>query len=209
MIEGLPTAAEIKAWASLEKTDENKAMVQSWSDVVRRARSYYNNAVGKEGQAQFITAEHTEKLLAVEKELRAVKKAFGITINLSELRVASTSTHKSEYLEGETFDMTGLVIELVYDDYSTEIADASKVKLKTTAALGRLTRYVVVTYGSEELRILVTVKEIEQPEEEEEEDEIVEDSSEEEKGCGSMVGGVSFVTLLAAGALLLKRKKEN
>ena len=209
LIEGLPTAAEIKAWASLEKTDENKAMVQSWSDVVRRARSYYNNAVGKEGQAQFITAEHTEKLLAAEKELRAVKKAFGITINLSELRVASTSTHKSEYLEGETFDMTGLVIELVYDDYSTEIADAAKVKLKTTAALGRLTRYVVVTYGSEELRILVTVKEIEQPEEEEEEDEIVEDSSEEEKGCGSMVGGVSFVTLLAAGALLLKRKKEN
>ena len=208
LIESLPTAAEIKAWASLDKTDENKAMVEGWSDVVKRARSYYNNAIGKESQAQFITADLSEKLLAVEKELRAVKKAFGIAISLSELRVASTSTHKSEYLEGETFDMNGLVVELVYDDYSTEIANAAQVKLKTTEQLSRLTRYVVVTYGGEELRILVTVKETEKTDDGANDSTV--DSTEDKKGCKSAVGcTMTAITLMAAGALVVKRKKEN
>ena len=103
--------------------------------------------------------------------------------------------------------MTGLVIELVYDDYSTEIANASQVQLKTTSALGRLTRYVVVTYGGEELRILVTVKSVETEEEEVPED--TDSSSDEEKGCKSAVGGVALTVMLAASALVLKRKKEN
>ena len=145
-------------------------------------------------------------MLAVEKELRTVKKYFGIAINLTELRVASTSTHKTEYNAGETFDMTGLVVELVYDDYSTEIANASQVKLKTTAALSKLTRYVVVTYGGEELRVAITVKEVETSTDDENED-----SSDEKKGCGSTVGGgiVLAVTLMAAGALCVKRKKQD
>jgi hypothetical protein len=209
LIESLPTAAEVKSWSILEKTAENKAMIQAWSDIVKQARSYYNNAMSKEGQAQFITKELSDKLSAVEQELRAVKKVFGIAIHLSELRVASTSTHKAEYLEGETFDMSGLVIELVYDDYSTEIAKTSQVQLKTTTPLSRLTRYVVVTYGGEELRILVTVKEVEKDEEETDEEEIV-DSSKEEKGCKSVVGGgIALTVLFAVGALTLKRKKEN
>ena len=147
-------------------------------------------------------------MLAVEKELREVKKAFGIAINLTELRVANTSTHKTEYLAGETFDMSGLVIELVYDDYSTEIANASQVKLKTTTALSKLTRYVVVTYNGQELRILVTVKEVEGDSAETPEDDSSV-SSEEEKGCGSFVGCGAVAMLFAAGALCLKRKKED
>ena len=218
LIESLPAAAEVKDWASLEKTDENKAMVQTWSETVKKARSYYNNAISKEGQAQFITQAHTEKLLAVEKELRAVKKAFGIVTKLSELRVASASTHKTEYLEGETFDMSGLIIELVYDDYSTEIADASKVTLKTTSALGRLTRYVVVTYGGEELRILVTVQQLGGEEEDSSEEDV---SSEEvesgtsadegKKGCGWIIGGciAAGVALGAAGVVFFLKYKKG
>ena len=225
LIESLPTAGEVNAWLSLERSEENKAMVEDWSEIVKRARSYYNNAIGKEGQAQFITPELSDKLLAVEKELRAVKKAFGIAINLSELRVASTSTHKTQYLEGDTFDMTGLVIELVYDDYSTEIADASKVTLKTTAALGRLTRYVVVTYGGEELRILVTVQALGGEEEEEEEEDSSEDSISSEEvesstpadvdegknGCGWIIGGciAAGVALGAAGVFFFLKYKKG
>ena len=61
--------------------------------------------------------------------------------------------------------MTGLVVEIVYDDYSTEIADSSKLVLKT-GALSKYDRYVVLTYptldanGNEtlkEFRISVTV----------------------------------------------------
>ena len=222
LIESLPEASEVNSWLALEKSEENKAMIQEWSELVKRARSYYNNAIGKEGQAQFITAELSAKLLAVEKELRTVKKAFGIAINLSELRVASTSTHKTQYLEGETFDMTGLVIELVYDDYSTEIANPSQVTLKTTSALGRLTRYVVVTYGGEELRILVTVQEIGGDDEEEEEDSSEEEVSSEEvesttstddekKGCGWIVGGciAAGVAMGAAGVFFFLKYKKG
>ena len=209
LIEGLPTAAEVKSWKALDKTDENKAMVQEVSNLVKRARSLYNNAIAKADQSQFITADISEKLLAVEKELRDVKQAFGIAIKLTELRVASTSTHKTEYLAGETFDMSGLVIELVYDDYSTEIANASQVKLKTTEALGKLTRYVVVTYNGQELRILVTVKEAEGDSSETPEDD-GDVSSDEEKGCGSVVGcGMAVTLFVAAGALCMKRKKED
>ena len=194
LIESLPTAAEIQAWAALEKTAENKAMVQAWSETVKKARSYYNNATGNAGQAQFITSALTEKLFAVEAEMRAVKKAFGIETKLNELRVASTSTHKTTYMEGDVFDMSGLVLELVYDDYSTEIANPSQVKLKTTTGLSRLTRYVVVTYNGKELRILVTVKENASVEEDVEEEEVVDSTVEEstsseaqttKKGCGS------------------------
>ena len=208
LIESLPTAAEVKAWKQLAKTEENKATVVAASYLVKRTRSLYNNAIGNAEQSVFITAELSEKLLAVEKELREVKKAFGIAINLTELRVAANSTHKTQYLAGETFDMTGLVIELVYDDYSTEIANPSQVTLKTTTALGKLTRYVVVTYKGEELRILVTVKAVE---DDSTEDNVTDkdSSGEGEKGCRSTVGGAAMLALFAVGALCFKRKQQN
>jgi len=210
LIDSMPEASEVKTWKQWEKTDENKAIVTALSEQVKTARLYYNNANSKAGQSEFITKAQTEKLLAVEKELRDVKKYFGIAINLSELRVAATSTHKAEYLAGETFDMNGLVVELIYDDYSTEIADASQVTLKTTSVLSKLTRYVVVTYKGEELRVAVTVKDNGATDDKENVDG---DSSSEENegGCGSSIGalGVMTMTLLAAGAVCVKRRKEN
>jgi hypothetical protein len=214
LIESLPEAEEVKAWLDLAKTEENKAMVQKWSDTVKTTRSYYNNAVGNKEQSQFITAELSEKLLAVETELRAVKKAFGIAIKLAELRVASTSTHKTEYMAGETFDMTGLVIELVYDDYSTEIANPAQVTLKTTTELSRLTRYVEVSYSGKTLRILVTVKEVESSDEEtseEPEENLPADTEETDYGWLIGVGIAAGVVLCAAAGayfFLLKGKKK-
>ena len=165
LITEMESAEEVKGWLQLENTEENKAIIEAFSVKVKAARQYYNNATQKEGQAQFVSAEMGEKLLAVEAALREVKAHFGIVSLISDIRTTSASTHKTSYLVGETFDMTGLVVEIVYDDYSTEIADSSKLVLKT-GALSKYDRYVVLTYptldanGNEtlkEFRISVTV----------------------------------------------------
>jgi MYXO-CTERM domain-containing protein len=80
--------------------------------------------------------------------------------------------------------------------------------LKTTTALGKLTRYVVVTYKGEELRILVMVKAVE---DDSTEDNVTDkdSSGEGEKGCRSTVGGAAMLALLAVGALCFKRKQQN
>lgn len=162
----LPSAAEVESWTQLAVTEENKAMVMRVSDNVKTARQYYNNAMKKDGQQQFISDELAEKLTAVESKLRAVKAHFGIVSKISSVSAAESSTHRTEYTVGETFDMTGLVVEIVYDDYSTEIAGESQLTL-VTGALGKYDRYVVVRYNAtdvngeaieEEVRIMVTVK---------------------------------------------------
>ena len=114
-----------------------------------------------------ITEELENTLLAVEKDMRVVKQYFNIPIHISSLEVDVSSTHKSQYLVGETFDMTGLVVLIVYDDYSTEFADMSKVTLELTRGLSKYDRYVTVSYEGteEELRVAVTVMEEEEDDE--------------------------------------------
>ena len=166
LITEMESAAEVKAWLQLDKTPDNKALVEAFALKVKAARQYYNNATQKEGQAQFVTAEMGEKLLAVEAALREVKAHFGIVSLISDIHPTSDSTHKTAYLVGETFDLSGLIVEIVYDDYSTEIADSSKLVLKTTGALSKYDRYVILTYPTldangnattKEFRISITV----------------------------------------------------
>ena len=216
IIDGLPEASEINAWLSWDKTDANKLTVEEISETVKRARLYFNNASSKAEQKAFISAEQESKLLAVEKALRSVKEYFGIAINLVELRVAETSSHKSEYVAGEKFDMTGLVIELVYDDYSTEIASGSQLKLDTTKALTKLTKYVVVRCNGETVRVQVTVKEGAADTDKDNSDSTVTDT-EEKPGINREVllyvaigvGGATVVTVLIVIIVsCCKRKKK-
>jgi hypothetical protein len=145
--------------------------------------------------------------------------------------VANNSAHKFEYLEGETFDMTGLVIEMIYDDYSVDVADASQLSLKTTNALSSLTRYVVVSCNGKDVRVSVTVNKVEgeNPDlgggednndssdstdssvDSSTDSSVVDESSSEKDGCGSVVGGgiVVMAALLAMGVVVLKSKKQD
>ena len=217
IIDGLPATAEINAWTQLEKTPENIKMVEEISEIVKTARLYLNNAKSREGQMDFITSAREKILENVESALRKVKNYFDIKVNLTELRVSSASTHKSEYMEGETFDMSGLVIEMIYDDYSVQTASASQLTLKTTTELSSLTRYVVVSCGGKDVRVSVTVKKTatEKPDDNEQPDDSTStpdsSTSEGKKGCGSVIGGgiAAMTILLAAGAVCLKGKKEN
>ncbi len=157
MIKEMPEASEIAAWAALAKTEENKAMVEAFAATMKTARLYYNNAVEKVGQIPFIEKEVEDKMFAIEKALRDVKAAFEIPFVVSELRVAEDSTHKKEYVEGERFEMEGLSLIVVYDDYSTETASVDKFQLLTTGELYDYRKYVEVGYEGTNIKVRVPI----------------------------------------------------
>ena len=157
-IEDLPMAEEVEAWTEWENTEENVAKIVAFSDELRITRVYYNNAMQKAEQAVYITEEYTEKLLSVEGALRAVKAHFGIKVSIDHLEVEGSSTHKTQYKIGETFDLTGLVVLIVYDDFSNEIADPSEITLVTSDPLGKYDRFVEIEVRGVTFRVDVSVK---------------------------------------------------
>ncbi|MBO4940107.1 MAG: leucine-rich repeat protein [Clostridia bacterium] len=154
-----PTPANVAEWMNLPITDENKAMVAAFAEEVKTYRLYYNNVNKNAAQAQFVTQEQTDKLLGIETQMRNVKARFGIVSKISDLKLAPTSAHKNVYKIGSTFDMTGLVMTVVYDDYSTETVDANKLTLETTEELTAYDRYVMVSYEGKSAQVLITVNE--------------------------------------------------
>ncbi len=143
LITNAPDAAAIDAWTAYDATVAQNVIT---------ARIYYNNVMLDAAQAAYVTEETTAKLLAVESALRAAKARFGIPVSISSLRLSADSTHKTQYVVGETFDMTGVVVIVVYDDYSTEVASFDELTLLTTKPLSKLTQYVEVSCRGKVLR---------------------------------------------------------
>ncbi|MBQ9713972.1 MAG: leucine-rich repeat protein [Clostridia bacterium] len=239
MIESMYNAEEISTWMNWEVNAENKALVEAFSQTVKQTRLLYNNAMKIETQIPFITEEYADKLLAVETALRDVKAKFGVIVKVSEIKLSGESTHKTEYKVGESFDMTGLVIIVVYDDYSTDVLQEDDVTLVTTK-LTKYTKYVEVSYEGKKTRIPITIVTEEKPVE----PEIPDDSSEEEssaeeessietessesrldsssvsleeetagggkKGCGGAISGIACgILALGVCGIALYKKKEN
>ncbi len=150
----------VKGWINLENTPENLAMVTEFSESVKTAHRIYNNTTSPV-QLEMLGEDRIAKLTEVEEALKPVKTKFGITVRISSVSPDATSAHKSEYLEGETFDLTGLVLRVVYDDYSEEIiSDLSEVKLQSayTGTLYSYNTFVAAEYKGEYFRIPITVK---------------------------------------------------
>ncbi len=152
----MPSAETVATWANWEKTDENRAKLLEIAEKMKTARLYYNNAMASEGQKGYITEDIEEKLFAIETELRAVKRAFGIIPIKTQLLISKDSTHKTEYKSGDKFDMTGLVILVEYDDYSTEEVSFADLRLETAGELTDNT-YVVVSYSGMQVYVPITV----------------------------------------------------
>ncbi len=168
-IEKTYSAEEIAAWAEWDKTSENKAKVEGYAEEVRATRIRFNDASKKSGQAVYLTEAIEDKLLAVEEALRGVKDAFDIPTSISSLRVSENSTHKTEYFVGEKFDATGLELLLVYDDFSMEVADGSKLTVvNADRELQTHNRTVTVKYvdGAISKQITLTIKVSKSPVEE-------------------------------------------
>ncbi|MDE6613688.1 MAG: hypothetical protein K2K28_03960, partial [Clostridia bacterium] len=153
----------VKSWNDLEVNEANKAMVSEFSESVKAAHALYNTIL-EEAQLAFITdgdTNYLEKLYAVEEELKPVKTRFGITAKVTSLSLSPDSTHKTQYNEGEKFDMTGLVLIVNYDDFTTSIADLSKITLASGSdgELTALDRYVTLQGYGVTVRLSITVTE--------------------------------------------------
>ncbi|MBQ8229679.1 MAG: leucine-rich repeat protein [Clostridia bacterium] len=219
LIDEMPDAATISAWTA---ATVDKAEVERVAANVKTARSYFNNAKNNAQQADFLSAEAENKLLAVEKALRGVKPLFGISVEIAELKLDSTCVFKSEYTVGETFDMTGVVVIIVYDDGSEEVADSSKLTLETTKKLGKYDRTVDISYAGfdEALKVRITVtEEKEEAPETPNEDETTDDSaatdsassSTKKGGCSGTIGfaGAGVALVLGGAAVAFRKKKED
>ena len=160
-IENMSDEKTVKGWLSLALTDANKSMVQSFADTVKLAHASYNAIAKDDAQLKLLGEKNKTKLFAVEEALREVKKYFGIQVKMTSAECAETSTHRAQYAVGETFDMTGLLVTVIYDDFSTEIVDASKLTLKNQAPLTKLDNYVEVEYTdgktTETAYVMITV----------------------------------------------------
>ena len=90
---------------------------------------------------------------------------YGATVGSSPIPVTvdsisvKTNPSKTEYIRGETFDATGLVIEVVYSDGTKEeraYVD-QKAAFKFTPTIMKVSGDVVVTYGGKKTIVAVTV----------------------------------------------------
>ena len=215
--------SEILSWTE-NVTDENKAKLEALAEEVKQTRSNYNTIKTNVAQSVYITEELSEALMRVELKVREAKAAYGIVTQLRSLQISDGSTHRKDYVVGEFFDMTGLELVLVYEDYSTEIVGADEITLLTTTALTLRTKYVEVECRGKKTPVPVTVKDAVVESETPETSDPTEDSgvieipeSPENKaekdgkgGCGSVVSGATWsaITLATACVALLGKKRK-
>lgn len=160
MIEGFESAQTVSGWNTLEVNAENTAMVKAFADNVKEAHRQLNN-ISDETQLSLLGSDNIEKLTAIESALKTVKSRFGIAVSVDSLKVSANSAHKSEYVSGEKFDLTGLLIIITYNDYSTETVDASgfKISSRYDRELTSLDRYVVVEGYGKTVQVAIKVTE--------------------------------------------------
>ncbi|MBQ7912890.1 MAG: leucine-rich repeat protein [Clostridia bacterium] len=200
---------ELNAWLSWDTSDEDKkAEILAFSEQLALARLYCNNARESATQAQYATAERLDKLEKAEKLVREVKAKFNVFVGVKELKIATFATYKKEYREGETFDGTGLIALLIYDDGSQTELSVSELTLdeKYTQPLKANTQYVRYFYGEQSLIVRIKVIANEQSDGEEESA----PAKDEKTGCGSEMGlSAATLGLLGAAVLLKRKKREN
>ncbi|MGN0805433.1 MAG: hypothetical protein ACI4MC_00215, partial [Candidatus Coproplasma sp.] len=119
MLESLPDPSVVGGWNTTNTTKEE---VEEFSATVKQAHAYKNKLTAT--QSAMVGTELLTKLTDIEAELKAVKAAFGITVNISTCAIAAGSDYKTVYKVGDTFSLDGLKVKVTYDDYSEEIIDA-------------------------------------------------------------------------------------
>lgn len=213
LIEGLPSANEVAGWTKLDKTDDNLAYVIEFSEKIKNAHAVYNT-IKSEKQLEYLGADNLRKLFDIEKELKSVKTYFGIKINISSLSIAEDSAHRTEYKAGEMFDMSGLKIIVNYDDYSTETADMSQVKLVSgyDVPLAPENIYVQVQYQGKKLQIRIVVTSGDTDIKNEEPPKTGCNGCSSETiigGAGSAIAALGIVSVIVAVSATVKRKRNT
>ncbi len=204
LINVIPTASEIGRMTSAEE-------VRSASkDYVQPARKQFNTVLDPR-QIALLAAEQ-QQLLDTERAIRDKLAELGSPVAIASLQMANWPD-KIRYTAGESFDRTGMVIKVIYED-SSEIVITDYTVDKDVLSVGD--EFITVSYGGKTLEIPVNVvapdPSAEQPSEET-------PSEEEGKkgcgGCGSEMKPVAcMLAVLSAAAatgiaLFVKRRRSK
>lgn len=112
LLEEMPTAAQFEAL----KESKDMALLAEYKAEVTAARRAFND-VSDPVQLSFISEELQTALLETERVMREVRELLGDTPVVSRITVLQ-EPHKTDYTAGEVFDPEGLVLRVIYDDFS-------------------------------------------------------------------------------------------
>ncbi len=121
---------------------------------VLAARRAYNRVTLSDQLA--LCAERYERLLSYEKALRDAKERLGAPVAIKELKLSSMPD-KIRYKVGESFDPTGMVLKLIYEDESEVLLTAGNYTLDKTV-LHAGDESVTITYTDRGKTYTATVK---------------------------------------------------
>jgi hypothetical protein len=138
-IDAIESIAEIMTDDQIAAATDITAL-DAVAQATQNARKAYNSINDKEQIA--LLGEYEQKLLVTEKAIRTAKARLGQPVALSQLKIA-TIPNKIRYVEGESFDATGMVVKAIFADQS-EIVVTDYTIDKTVFAYGD--EKVVVTY---------------------------------------------------------------
>ncbi len=152
---------DVSAWlsSSFEVNSANRETVEAFAEYLKETHRLYNNVSNDKNQCALIGEDTITKLFEVENVMRTVKSKFGITLIPTNYSVGGN--YKSNYVVGERFDLTGLVITVVYDDYSTQdfTGDALSIAEESQGQLTTLDRVVTVVCNGKQYMIGIKVSE--------------------------------------------------
>ena len=136
-IEKLPTAEQVRALTAsdAEVWKEYRALASS-------ARTAYN--LVSQRQSEFVT--NSARLYEVEKAMREKAPVFGEAVTQERILVGVTP-NKMDYLRGEKFDASGLVLILIWSDGSREEIREGITVLNQDEPLTLDNRTVRIQYG--------------------------------------------------------------
>ncbi|MDE6691307.1 MAG: leucine-rich repeat protein [Clostridia bacterium] len=120
IIKNLYDVATIKSW----KVGTDDKTVAAFADTVKYAHELYNG-LRTEAQLGYVGEENVNRLFTVENALSAVKPKFGLQPAVSEVAIDASSSHRTAYRPGSKFSLSGVKILVTYEDYSTQIVNAS------------------------------------------------------------------------------------
>lgn len=119
VLEKLPDATDVASWTTANK---QKTEVVAFADEIKSAHAMKNKLT--DGQAALIGSSLLDKIGEIESALKGVKQLFNISVNVSTCAIVTGSEYKTVYKVGEKFNLNGLKVKVVYDDYSEEFIDA-------------------------------------------------------------------------------------
>ncbi len=189
--------------------------VSEFSAIVKEARRLYNN-IKDEKQLAFIDETVVNKLTSSEISMRSIKSAYNIPVTVTGL-AAQDGSYKKNYVVGETFDTTGIVIVRTYDDGSTEIVELSELTLLTTTELKAYTKSVIFRDNKtgKQFEVAVFVRENSiAPDTDTDGEDVSNDSTEEDKGGNGMIAvyvvvPIAGVALIAVAVFFFLKKKKG